>query len=77
MQDQAFTVIPGYSKEETADIYHELLSLLCTPMKIGTHYEGASTNDITFWVIHPAFDRWVCCESLLPHETLNGCSTTL
>ncbi|CAM9867117.1 unnamed protein product, partial [Ascophyllum nodosum] len=56
-QDQAFTVIPGYSKEETADIYHELLSLLCTPMKIGTHYEGASTNDITFWVIHPAFDR--------------------
>ena len=58
MQDRAFTAIPGYSEEETADIYREVLSVLCTPMKIGSHYEGTSTNDVTFWVLHPTFDRY-------------------
>lgn len=60
MQGRAFTAIPGYSEEETTDIYREVFSVLCTPMKIGTHYEGTSTNDVTFWVLHPTFDRYVC-----------------
>ena len=61
MQDLAFTAIPGYSQEETEDIYRELLIVLCTSMKIGTHYEATSTNDVTFWVLHPTFDRCVYC----------------
>ncbi|CAN0066342.1 unnamed protein product, partial [Laminaria digitata] len=53
----AFEAFPGYSKEETDEIYADMLDALCTPMKIGTHYEASSTNDPTFWVIHPTFDR--------------------
>lgn len=34
-----------------------MLDALCIPMKIGTHYQATSTNDPTFWVIHPTFDR--------------------
>lgn len=56
-QGHAFPAIPGYTEEETQEIYHEVLSVLCTPMKIGSHYEGTSTNDVTFWVLHPTFDR--------------------
>lgn len=54
---RAYEAIPGYSKEDTNDIYAEMLRVLCTPMKIGTHWEATSTNDPSFWVLHPTFDR--------------------
>lgn len=60
-------IIPGYSKEGTDDIYAEMVRVLCTPMKIGTHYEGTSTNDLTFWVLHPTFDRFVIYMSAKKH----------
>lgn len=56
-QGRAFEVFPGYTEEETDTIYANMLDALCTPMKIGTHYQATSTNDPTFWVIHPTFDR--------------------
>ena len=57
-QGHAFKSIPGHTVDETTDIFSELLHVLCTPMNIGTHYEGTSTNDVTFWVLHPTFDRY-------------------
>lgn len=56
-EGNAFGVIPGYTREETEDIYDEMLRALCTPMRFGTHYGATSTNDPTFHVIHPTFDR--------------------
>lgn len=65
-QGRAYAEIPGYTKGETDDIYAELLRLLSTPMLIGSHYEGTSTNDVTFFIIHTTFDR--CAE----HEGASG-----
>lgn len=56
-QGNAYDVIPGYTKEETEDIYNEMLQVLCMPMRHGSHYGATSTNDPTFWLIHPTFDR--------------------
>ncbi|CAN0097768.1 unnamed protein product [Ectocarpus sp. 6 AP-2014] len=53
----AFDILPGYTKEETVQIYDEMLRALCIPMRVGTHYGATSTNDPTFWLIHPTFDR--------------------
>lgn len=64
-QGHVYTSIAGYSEKETSNIFSELLHVLCTPMTIGTHYEGTSTNDITFWVLHPTFDRLVCVRVIL------------
>lgn len=56
-QGHAYIEIPGYSKEETDDIYGDLLSVLCAPRRIGANYEASSTNDVVFWVLHPTIDR--------------------
>ncbi|CAM9529630.1 unnamed protein product [Ectocarpus sp. 12 AP-2014] len=49
--------IPGYSAEESTAIYEGLKDALCIPTKVGSHFEATSTNDVTFWVLHPTFDR--------------------
>eukprot|EP00904_Undaria_pinnatifida_P005044 jgi/Undpi1/166/HiC_scaffold_1.g00163.m1 len=56
-QGHAHEKLPGYTVDETCDIFTEMLRVLSTPMKVGSHYEGTSTNDGTFWVLHPTFDR--------------------
>eukprot|EP00752_Nemacystus_decipiens_P013022 g11520.t1 len=56
-EGNAYEAIPGYTKEETENIYDEMLRSLCTPMRFGTHYGATSTNDPTFFLIHPTFDR--------------------
>eukprot|EP00903_Cladosiphon_okamuranus_P013119 g12236.t1 len=56
-EGNVYEVLPGYTKEETEDIYNEMLRTLCTPMRFGTHYGATSTNDPTFHLIHPTFDR--------------------
>ncbi|CBJ31176.1 putative scytonemin-related tyrosinase [Ectocarpus siliculosus] len=56
-QGHAHDRIPGYTADETKGIFTEMLRLLSTPMRIGSHYEGTSTNDVTFWVLHPTMDR--------------------
>ncbi|CBJ26075.1 tyrosinase-like protein 2 [Ectocarpus siliculosus] len=49
--------LPGYSEEESTQIYQQLMYLLCSPGHIGTMFQATSTNDITFWVLHPSVDR--------------------
>ncbi|CAM9942282.1 unnamed protein product [Scytosiphon promiscuus] len=56
-EGNAYDVLPGYTRQETKDIYDEMLQTICMPMRHGTHYGATSTNDPTFWVIHPTFDR--------------------
>eukprot|EP00903_Cladosiphon_okamuranus_P022443 g20643.t1 len=56
-EGRPYAEIPGYTEEETEDIYAEMLRVLTTPMRIGSHYEGTSTDDMTFFVIHTTFDR--------------------
>lgn len=51
--------MPGYTEKETDKIYEQLLYLLCSPGHIGTMFQATSTNDITFWVLHPTVDRCV------------------
>eukprot|EP00752_Nemacystus_decipiens_P001330 g1320.t1 len=54
---------PGasYTNAETRTIYESLRDVLCIPTMVGSHFEATSTNDgeirVTFWVLHPAFDR--------------------
>lgn len=49
--------LTGYSEDESQHIYDSLLYLLCDPGHIGSMYQATSTNDITFWVLHPTLDR--------------------
>lgn len=49
--------IPGYTAEESEDIYAEAFRVMCTPSVVGTSYEAASTIDPIFWVIHPTIER--------------------
>ncbi|CAB1110722.1 unnamed protein product [Ectocarpus sp. CCAP 1310/34] len=67
-QGHYYEEIPGYSAEESTAIYEGLKDALCIPTKVGSHFEATSTNDVsvhkgtasaivTFWVLHPTFDR--------------------
>ena len=50
-------VLPGYSAEESAAIYDDLLGMLCSPGHIGDMFQATSSNDPTFWVLHGTLDR--------------------
>ena len=39
-----YEIIPGYTKEETEEIYDTMLSVTCIPTKIGTHYQATSNK---------------------------------
>ena len=58
-QGEVLFTLPGYTEEESDRIYEQLLYLLCSPGHIGTMFQATSTNDITFWVLHPTVDRCV------------------
>ncbi|CAM9196291.1 unnamed protein product [Pylaiella littoralis] len=49
--------IPGYTAQESEEIFNVALRVMCTPAREGTSYEATSTNDPTFWVMHPTIDR--------------------
>eukprot|EP00611_Tribonema_gayanum_P026172 TRINITY_DN614_c0_g1_i2.p1 TRINITY_DN614_c0_g1~~TRINITY_DN614_c0_g1_i2.p1 ORF type:complete len:636 (-),score=156.71 TRINITY_DN614_c0_g1_i2:706-2613(-) len=49
--------LEGYTEEESAVIYQDLLTTLCNPGHIGDMFQATSSNDITFWVLHPTMDR--------------------
>lgn len=52
-----YYTLPGYTTDESRHIYDELLKALCSPGHIGDMFQATSTNDITFWVLHPTVDR--------------------
>ncbi|KAJ8605154.1 hypothetical protein CTAYLR_000502 [Chrysophaeum taylorii] len=52
-----YYTLPGYSDDQSHRIYDQLLRVLCTPGHIGDMYQATSTNDMTFWVLHPTVDR--------------------
>jgi hypothetical protein len=49
--------LPGYTYEETQAIYDRILEVLCNPGNIGDMFQATSTNDVTFWILHPTLDR--------------------
>lgn len=49
--------LDGYTEEETVEIFDEIMHILCHPGYIGDMFQATSTNDITFWVLHPNLDR--------------------
>jgi hypothetical protein len=53
----AYEELPGYTYEETQAIYEEIMEVLCNPGYIGDMFQATSTNDITFWVLHPTLER--------------------
>ena len=52
-----YYTLPGYTEEQSHHIYDDLLKMLCSPGHIGDMFQATSTNDITFWVLHPTVDR--------------------
>ena len=52
-----YYTLPGYSEEQSHHIYDDLLKTLCSVGHIGDMFQATSTNDITFWVLHPTVDR--------------------
>ena len=42
---------------EQDKIFDALLGLMCDPGHIGEMFQATSTNDVTFWVLHPTLDR--------------------
>ena len=49
--------IPGYSVQESHEMYTSMLEDLCEPGHNGDMFQATSSNDITFWVLHPTVDR--------------------
>jgi len=49
--------VEGYTKNESNEIYSSLYSDLCNLGHIGDMFQATSSNDITFWVLHPTMDR--------------------
>mmetsp|Transcript_34015 Transcript_34015/g.44916 ORF Transcript_34015/g.44916 Transcript_34015/m.44916 type:complete len:671 (-) Transcript_34015:267-2279(-) len=49
--------LPGKTSEESAAIFKGLLRMVCNPGHLGDMFQGTSTNDILFWVLHPTVDR--------------------
>jgi hypothetical protein len=47
----------GKTDEEQETTFKGMLDLLCTPGQMGDMFQATSTNDITFWVLHPSLDR--------------------
>jgi hypothetical protein len=43
--------------DEEGKIFDALLGLMCDPGHIGEMFQATSTNDVTFWVLHPTLDR--------------------
>ena len=54
---QPYDALPGYSEEETTALYDEIMDVLCTPGYMGDMFQATSTNDITFWILHPTLER--------------------
>ena len=52
-----YTTLPGYTEEETTALYDEIMSTLCNPGYMGDMFQATSTNDITFWILHPTLER--------------------
>jgi hypothetical protein len=38
---------------EFKQVYHNIVMTLCNPGHIGDMFQATSTNDVTFWVLHP------------------------
>jgi hypothetical protein len=49
--------IPGYSSAETTEIYQSVVGVLCDIGHLGDMFQATSTNDVTFWVLHPTMER--------------------
>lgn len=78
LQGKVYYKLPGYSEEDTKAIYEQLLYLLCSPGHIGTMFQATSTNDVTFWVLHPTVDRYgqqrlLALRVLRPSPSLSLC----
>lgn len=54
---QPYDALPGYTEDETSALYDEIMSVLCNPGYMGDMFQATSTNDITFWILHPTLER--------------------
>eukprot|EP01035_Chromulina_nebulosa_P017296 gene17296-22833_t len=52
-----YDVLPGYTIDESNAIFQRIMDILCSPGHIGDMFQATSTNDVTFWVLHPTLDR--------------------
>lgn len=81
LQGKVYYKLPGYTDEETTAIYEQLLYLLCSPGHIGSMFQATSTNDVTFWVLHPTVDRCSnclnACNACLPERVVAGLQLAL
>jgi len=49
--------ISGYTKTQTTAIFNEIIGALCDIGQLGDMFQATSTNDVTFWVLHPTMER--------------------
>lgn len=53
MTHEVSVILPGLSAAESLGVYRSLVSTLCSPGHLGDMFQATSTNDVTFWVLHP------------------------
>jgi hypothetical protein len=53
----AYEQLPGYTVDETNAIYSDIMGVLCDPGYMGDMFQATSSNDVTFWLIHPNLER--------------------
>jgi hypothetical protein len=49
--------IDGYTMSESLQIYRTVREYICDIGMIGDMFQGTSTNDVIFWVLHPNMER--------------------
>ena len=52
-EGKVYYTLPGLTLEQSLDLYRNIVKTLCNPGHIGDMFQATSTNDITFWVLHP------------------------
>lgn len=50
---QVSYTLPGLTAEESLGVWRGIVATLCNPGHIGDMFQATSTNDITFWLLHP------------------------
>jgi hypothetical protein len=67
--------LTNYTTEQTQKMYEDVFHILSEPGHIGSMFQATSTNDITFWVLHPMIDRLWHWKRIGEEDLMEGTST--
>lgn len=67
--------LTNYTEDQTQKMYEDIFHILSQPGHIGSMFQATSSNDITFWVLHPMIDRLWHWKRIGEEDLMEGTST--